>query len=136
MESNDINCYKDKIENKIFRVVLIVHIVLMALWISQGIISIGVLLITVITCVLLKLNKRIIKSKIALVIVLIIYFSLMFFIPAHVFYHHEHIIDNNNYVEQTINGKKIKFPKETIREYKEYTNCYFINIYTNKNLLY
>lgn len=129
MKLSNMNEYESKIENKIFNVILIIHIVLIAFWISQIIISIGLILITIITCVLLKLNKRIIKNKIALVIVLIIYFSLMFFIPVHVFNHHEHIIDNNNYVERTINGKKFKFKKETIREYKEYTNCYFIKIY-------
>lgn len=61
-------------------------------------------------------NKNIVKNKTVKVVIMILYFLLMFALPAYKFEDHEHIFTDNH---------------EQINEYVDYYNCYGIKIYRN-----
>ena len=95
----------------------------------------GIGVFILVNIVMLIFSKKINKTKIGLIIGIIIYFVIMLIIPVYVDYGHEHIMDRESIrIFTTPTGKKLEFPDEKIRKYIIYYNCYKIKLFENSTV--
>ncbi len=124
---------KDKEKNLVMLIVLtnVLLSIIMGFWVTllkeKNLLGIGIFIL--INVLVLIFSKKLSQKKITLIISLIIYFLIIFITPVYELEGHEHIFDYDNMETIIVAGKEMEFPKEKIKHYVRYYNCYNIRIF-------